>query len=443
VVETSQEKRRVLLRGTINNLSKAFNTKLTKCRDVETNATFRGRTGPLSIPEELKDSVIAVLGLDDRQAAEAHFRIRSAAAAVAGTFTAKDLATLYNFPQGLDGSGQTIGIIELGGGYTTADLQTYFQSVGLPVPSVTSVSVDGGVNTPGSDADGEVELDIEVAGTVAPGAKIAVYFAPNTDQGFIDAITDAVHDAARKPSVISISWGGPEDSWTAQSRTAMDAALQDAATLGVTVTAASGDNGSTDGAGDGKLHVDFPSSSSFALACGGTTVAASGGKITSETVWNETTNNEGATGGGVSTVFALPSYQASAGVPKNPQTSFAGRGVPDVSGNADPSTGYQVVVDGQTIIVGGTSAVAPLWAGLIALLNQKLGTPVGLLQPKLYSLGEAVFRDITTGNNDDSGLGSYSAKAGWDPCTGLGSPNGAALLDALTAAASSSAKAGT
>jgi kumamolisin len=173
-------------------------------------------------------------------------------------------------------------------------------------------------------------------------------------------------------------------------------------------------------------------------------LTAGGGKITSETVWNEIANDEGATGGGVSTVFALPAYQKSAGVPKNPSTSFVGRGVPDVSGDADPSTGYQVVVDGQNIIVGGTSAVAPLWAGLIALLNQKLGAPVGLLQPKLYSFTEGTFRDITTGNNDDSGLGNYSAKTGWDACTGLGSPNGTALLDALTAAASSSsAKAAT
>jgi kumamolisin len=309
---------------------------------------------------------------------------------------------------------------------------------------VTAVSVDGGTNTPGGDADGEVELDIEVVGSIAPGASIAVYFAPNTDQGFIDAITDAVHDSTRKPSVISISWGGPEDSWTAQSRTALDAALQDAAMLGVTVTVAAGDGGSSDSAGDGKLHVDFPCSSSFALACGGTKLQGSGTKITSETVWNETASNEGATGGGVSTVFALPSYQQNAGVPANPETSFAGRGVPDVAGNADPVTGYSVVVDGQTIVVGGTSAVAPLWAGLIALLNQQLGASVGLLQPKLYGFGETVFQDVTSGNNDDSGLGFYSAKAGWDPCTGLGSPNGTALLDALTAASSSSAaKAGT
>ncbi len=438
VVSASLEKRRVVLRGTAKSMSHAFGTKLMTCKSSTTQSTFRGRSGALSIPDELNNIVIAVLGLDNRQAAYAHFRVRSAAASTSGTFTAKDLTTLYNFPSGANGAGQTIGIIELGGGYTTSDLQTYFQGLGLAVPSVTAVSVDGGANTPGSDADGEVELDIEVAGTIANGANIAVYFAPNTDQGFIDAVTDAVHDTTRTPSVVSISWGGPEDSWTAQSRTALDAALQDAATLGVSVTVAAGDNGSTDGAGDGQLHVDFPCSSTFALACGGTTLTASNGKITSETVWNETANNEGAGGGGVSNEFALPSYQQNAGVPPNPETKFVGRGVPDVSGDADPVTGYQVVVDGQSIIVGGTSAVAPLWAGLIALLNQKLGAPVGFLNPKIYALGESVFRDITTGNNDDSGLGFYSAGKGWDPCTGLGSPNGVALLDALIAAASSS-----
>jgi kumamolisin len=329
----------------------------------------------------------------------------------------------------------------LGGGYTTSDLKTYFTGLGLKTqPKVTAISVDGGKNTPGGAADAEVELDVEVIGSIAPGAKIAVYFAPNTDQGFLDAVTDAVHDSVHKPSVVSISWGQSEDDWTAQARTAMNTALQDAATLGVTVTIASGDNGSTDGAGDGALHVDFPASSPFALACGGTTLAGTGSKISSEVVWNETASQEGATGGGVSNAFALPSYQSKVGVPANPETEFVGRGVPDVAGNADPVTGYRVRVDKQNVVVGGTSAVAPLWAALIALINQKLGTPVGFLNPKIYPLGETVFHDITSGNNDDSGLGQYSAKAGWDACTGLGSPNGAALLSALTSA--SSAKAG-
>jgi len=442
VAEASLDKRRVVLRGTAENLSKTFGTSLSNYKNTNTDQIFRGRSGTLQIAEELKDIVIAVLGLDNRRAAYAHF-IKSNASPSAGTFSPPNLAAIYNFPQGLDGTGQTIGIIELGGGYTTADLQTFFSGIGVAVPSVTAVSVDGGTNTPGGDADGEVELDIQVSGAIAPRASIAVYFAPNTDQGFIDAITDAVHDTARKPSVVSISWGGPEDQWAAQSRTALDAALQDAAVLGVTVTVAAGDNGSTDGVTDGKLHVDFPASSTFALACGGTTLTANGNQIASETVWNETASSEGATGGGVSTVFALPSYQQNAGVPANPNTSFVGRGVPDVSGNADPVTGYQVVVDGQNIVVGGTSAVAPLWAGLIALLNQSLGTPVGLLQPKLYALGETGFNDITIGNNDDSNLGFYSAKAGWDACTGLGSPNGAAILAALSNTGSSSSSTAT
>ncbi len=430
VVDSSAPKRRVVLNGTAEAISKAFGTHVA-CYKLNTSGPiYRGRTGTLTIPAELESAVIAVLGIDNRPVAKPHIRIRQRQAA-AVSFTPPQVAALYNFPAGLTGTGQTVAIIELGGGYSTADLQTYFNQLGVQEPSVTAVSVDGGQNSPGSDADGEVMLDIEVVGSIAPGAKIAVYFAPNTDQGFIDAITDAVHDTTRKPSVISISWGGPEDGWTQQSQTAMNAALQDAATLGVTVTVAAGDNGSSDGDTDGKLHVDFPASSPYALACGGTTLSASGSTISSETVWNETANNEGATGGGVSTVFALPSYQSSANVPVQPQTNFVGRGVPDVAGDADPSTGYQVTVSGQSIVVGGTSAVAPLWAALAALLNQQLGTPVGFLNPKLYPLGESVFNDITSGNNDDSNLGYYSAGTGWDACTGLGSPNGTALLNAL------------
>ena len=438
IVERSEAKRRVVVEGTLEALTKAFGAKLA-CYQVDTQGpVFRARTGSLTVPEELHGVVIAVLGLDSRQVAKAHFRKRTATR-VSTSYTPPQVAALYNFPTGVNGTGQTVGIVELGGGYSTTDLQTYFSGLGLNTPSVTAVSVDGGTNSPGSQADGEVMLDIEVIGAIANGAKIAVYFAPNTDQGFIDAITDAVHDTTNKPSVISISWGGPEDSWTPQSRTALDAALQDAAALGVTVTVASGDNGSTDGVGDGKLHVDFPASSAYALACGGTTLNGSGTTISSEVVWNETGNNEGATGGGVSTVFSVPSYQLTAHVPVQPETNFAGRGIPDVAGNADPATGYQVRVDGQNQVIGGTSAVAPLWAALLALVNQQLGSPVGYVNAKLYSAAMAGLRDITTGNNDDGGLGYYSASTGWDPCTGLGTPNGAALLSLLTNSTSAGA----
>jgi kumamolisin len=299
------------------------------------------------------------------------------------------------------------------------------------MPSVSSVSVDHGKNRPTRNPDGpdgEVMLDIEVAASVAPKAKIVVYFSSNTDQGFLDAITKAIHDTVNNPSVISISWGGPESSWTDQSMQQFDQAFQAAAALGITVCVAAGDNGSSDGVSDGAVHVDFPASSPNALACGGTTLNASTSSIDSEVVWNNMPNG-GATGGGVSEEFPLPSYQANAKVPPSKSTGHVGRGLPDVAGDADPNTGYTVRVDGEDTVIGGTSAVAPLWAGLIALLNQSLGHPVGLLNPVLYgTISQAgVFRDITVGTNGD-----YSAGPGWDPCSGWGVADGQKLLQALS-----------
>ena len=251
-----------------------------------------------------------------------------------------------------------------------------------------------------------------------------VYFAPNTDQGFINAVGTAVHDTANNPSVISISWGGPESSWTAQAMSALDAACQSAAALGITITVAAGDNGSSDGATGN--NVDFPASSPHVLACGGTKLIGSGGTITSEVVWNEQASNEGATGGGVSNVFPLPSWQANANVPAS-SVSTGGRGVPDVAGDADPVTGYQVRVDGKSMVIGGTSAVAPLWAGLIALNNQQNGKSAGFLQPQIYAAkASSAFNDIVSGNN-----GAFSAGPGWDACTGLGSPIGVKLIALL------------
>ena len=425
VTERSQARRSVVLSGTAENMQRAFGTTLAYYDSP--HGRYRGRTGPIMIPEELQTLVTAVLGLDNRPVAKPHVRIR--ASQPPGSLTPPQVAKLYNFPTGVNGAGQTIAILELGGGYRTSDLKTYFNSLGIPAPTVTSVSVDQGVNQPGVDtnADGEVMLDIEVAGAVAPGARIVVYFAPNTDQGFHDAITTAVQDTVNKPSVLSISWGGSEDSWIQQSRDAMLEAVTDAAAVGVTVTAAAGDDGATDGASDNQLHVDLPACLPPVLACGGTRLNASNGVLTSEVVWNELANQEGATGGGVSKLFALPSYQTSAGVPLQPETNFAGRGVPDVAGDADPVTGYKVRVDGKNQVIGGTSAVAPLWAGLTALINQQLGRPLGFLQPALYQIGSVAFRDIISGNN-----GHYSAGPNWDACTGLGSPDGTALVQALT-----------
>jgi kumamolisin len=277
-------------------------------------------------------------------------------------------------------------------------------------------------------------LDIEVSGAVAPGARIVVYFAPNTDAGFVDAIAQAIHDAKYKPSVISISWGSAEINWTAQAMAALDAACQSAAALGVTITVAAGDNGSSDGVNDGKNHVDFPASSPHVLACGGTNLQGSGSSISAEVVWNAQSQGGGATGGGVSDVFPLPSWQAGANVPQ-PGVSTGGRGVPDVAGDADPATGYVIRVDGQTMVIGGTSAVAPLWAGLIAVANQQNGTSAGFIQPALYAArNKTAFRDTISGDN-----GSFKAGPGWDACTGLGSPITPRVISAIKPGASGAA----
>ena len=338
------------------------------------------------------------------------------------------MGVLYNFPTTHGrGQGECIALIELGGGYRASDVAAAFAAMGISPPTVTAVPVSGGSNDPGRDqgADGEVGLDIQVAGGIAPRARIAVYFAPNTDQGFVDAISAAVHDTVNAPSVLSISWGSAESQWTGQAIASMGSAFSDAATFRVTVCAASGDSLATDGVTDGQAHVDFPASSPLVVGCGGTRIAASKDKISGETVWN---SDGGGTGGGVSALFALPPYQLTAKVPVSVSTAKAGRGVPDVASDADPNSGYRVVVDGITQIIGGTSASAPLWAGLFALLNEAHGA-VGQPHKVLYAHPSA-FRDIRKGDNRSGNVG-YSAGLGWDACTGLGSPDGTALLSAF------------
>lgn len=415
-------RRTIYLTGTESQMEEAFGVKLQ--HQTFHGLNFRTRSGPVYLPEGLSGLVEAVLGLDNRPQAKPHFRKKKSTNV---SYTPVQVAELYGFPSSGGAAGQTIGIIELGGGFRTADLSAYFSSIQVAEPTVTAVSVDGGKNTPGNanGADGEVMLDIEVSGAVAPGAAIAVYFTPNTSQGFVDAISSAVHDTTNKPSVISISWGSAESTWTSQTMTALDEACQAAAALGVTITVAAGDDGSSDGVSGGGNNVDFPASSPHVLGCGGTKLTGSGTKITSEVVWNEESSNEGATGGGVSTFFALPTWQSSANVPA-PAGTAGGRGVPDVAGDADPNTGYTIRVDGETTVIGGTSAVAPLWAGLIALANAANNSQAGFVNPTLYAAEDTAFHDITSGNN-----GAFSAGPGWDACTGLGSPIGAAVVAAI------------
>jgi len=456
VEATSPSRRTVRVTGTLRDLSNAFHVKLSNYRS-STGTTYRAYTGSVSVPSDLSDIVQGVFGLDTTPQSTFHLRKGRAAgqpqaggAAATSLYTPVDVANLYNFPTGLNGQGQCVGILEFGGGYRKSDLDEYFtDTLGLSPPNVVPVSVAGALNSPsyippnGNTPDIEVMLDIEVLGSIAPEAQIVVYFAPNTMDGWLRAVNTAIHDSFHNPSVISISWGGPEDTWSRQALRAMNFEFAAAALMGITVCVAAGDNGYTDGVPGTAAHVDFPGSSPYVLDCGGTSLQSSDGTISAETVWNDGpnyTNPTSATGGGVSAFFPVPSYQSSSNVPPSVNSNHTGRGVPDVAGDADPNTGYRIRVDGKNLWelnppiggpVGGTSAVAPLWAGLITLINQKLGKPLGYINPVLYKLynqgvAKGGFNQIISGNN-----GAYQAGPGWNPCTGLGSPNGTTLSDVL------------
>jgi kumamolisin len=410
---------------------------------------YRTHQGAPQIPSEYADLIDNVLGLDTRPQANPRFRpLRSPGFHTSSSepaYSPDKVAALYNFPTDLTGHGQTIALLEFGGGFRRRDLRAYFHQLGLVMPEVSAVSVGAAANAPENNPDGpdgEVMLDIEVAGAVAPGSHLAVYFAANTSRGFLRGINAAVHDELRRPSILSISWGGPEATWTAADMRSIDRALEAAAAIGVSVFVAAGDSGSSDGMAGGLAHVDFPASSPLSTACGGTRlVFDEAGALVDEVVWND--GDQGGTGGGVSDVYSPPPVYQTGPVIRIPASvnpgGQTGRGVPDVSGNADPVTGYKVRVDGVDTVVGGTSAVAPLWAALFARINEGCGAPVGFANTLLYSVVAATpgaLRDITEGDNDlDGSIGGYPAGAGWDPCSGLGTPaDGAKILQAVKAA---------
>ena len=413
--------RQIELTGRAGDIQKAFKTQLhwyVKKGFIGNVPRYHAHTGELTSPFNF---ITGILGLNGIPIADPYIRLprKVTAKFMAAPLTPPQLAKLYNFPTGLDGTGQSIALIELGGGYNQSDLDAYFSNLGIPgTPNVVSIGVDGAQNNPAdtSGANSEVVLDIEIAAAIAPKATICVYFAPNTDKGFYDAINAAINDKIYAPSIISISWGGPEKSWSASSLQSFNALFQSAAKRGITILAAAGDNLASDGI-SGK-NVDFPSSSPYVLACGGTELYFNGTQITSEIVWNE---GDSGTGGGISTVFPLPDYQKNITSLKSKEH----RGIPDVSGDADPNTGYIIHIDGADNVVGGTSAVAPLWAGLLALVNQYGGKSVGDIHAQIYS-HPTVCRDITSGNNK-----GFSAGKAWDACSGWGSPDGTAILQLL------------
>ena len=428
VMESSPERRTVQLSGTVEQLNRAFAVELNEYRYAD--GVYRSREGQVHVPHHLDGIVERVSGLTDRPLARPCLRANAAARA---GFSATRIAELYTFPTSSAGAGVCIGIIELGGGYSPQDLSTFFADAGVSAPTVVPVAVDGVGNRFGDPdgADVEVELDIEIAGAVAPEAKMAVYFAPNTEQGFIDAVHAAVFDTTNQPSVLSISWGSAEEHWTRAGLDGMNAAFQAAAAAGVTVLAAAGDDGSNDNVDDGQAHCDYPASDPFVLACGGTTLHVDAeGQLTDQTVWHDPQG--GATGGGISARFPAQPWQAASRVPSRAGSGRAGRGVPDIAADADPATGYDIVSHGRHTVIGGTSAVSPLYAGLLALIISKTGIPLGYLNPYLYGLaGSKVLVDVRSGDNAVAPAPGYPSGPGWDACTGLGGLNGAALLAAV------------
>ncbi len=430
VFHISYARRSVILRGTAKNFMKAFGVKLNYYTSKD-GITFRGRSGAILIPKELAGIVQGVFGLDDRPQASKHIRTvkkKAKNASKLRAFNPDELCKIYNFPAG-DGHGQTIGILQFGGGHVLKDLRHYFKTRKINPPQVKSVSVGSGHNNPYTSADDEEMMDIEIAQCAAPKAQIVLYYAPNTSKGWIDAITQAIHDKENKPSVISISWGMAEKNWSTQLKTSFNEACKAAALLGVTICAASGDNGADDDEDDEKAHVDFPSSCPYILCCGGTRLLVDKkNNIVEETVWN--VDDDSATGGGISDFFPLPAYQKNIPVPLSQNKSrFNGRGMPDVSAVADPYTGYRFYLHSRFRTTGGTSAVSPLMAGLVARINQikKKKTGIGFIHPKIYNTPQ-VFRDITNGNNiNRKSKKGFSATTGWDACTGLGVPDGKKL----------------
>jgi kumamolisin len=345
------------------------------------------------------------------------------------------IAERYRFPRELSGEGECIGILAFGGAISPSDLNRYFQQQNRTRSEIRFQNASP-TNRPNlnSEYDTEIALDIQLASTLAPGAQIVVYFASNDEPGWVDALNRAIHDDENRPSVLSISWGATEDVWSDDAIQTVTHLLRHAADLGITICAASGDDGCAKDL-DGNSRVTFPASSPYVLACGGTSIADH-----REVVWN--VRNKSASGGGISDRIARPDWQPplstvlAPGFPCRRNPAFDGRQIPDVSGLASP---YNVYVGGRYQNgAGGTSAAAPLWSALIARLNQGLRSrgfrPVGHFPPVLYrdQSVQKTFCDVTSGHNDPFGRNGYEARLGWDPCTGWGTPNGNSLLRELS-----------
>jgi kumamolisin len=450
--EASAAARSVRFSGNAASMEKAFLVQLFNYAHPDGN--YRGRVGHVNVPAEVKDVVQGVFGLDNRRVARRRRQpsrdagdARATSKVPASWYIPSQLASHYSFPAG-DGAGQTVGLLEFGGGYFAKDLEHFCALAGVGVPAVLPVSTDGTPTNAHDGDEGEVMLDIEIVSGLCPKSSLVVYFAQFTEQGWITILDAVMQDAKNDPGVISCSWGLAEDTdvWTQQAQTQVNEALQEAAHLGITVCVAAGDDGSSDAVTDGKAHCDFPGSSPYVLSVGGTTIPAKGG-AGPDIVWKEgdglRADNGGATGGGVSAVFPRPSWQSGVTIRSVDPGSIVGRCVPDLAANADwNASPYLLVVDGKPQGNGGTSAATPLCAALVTLINAQRGAGkrIGYLTPLLYqaaggralgTLGAGACTDVVSGDNNTDKIGGYQAGPGYDAVSGWGTPNGTKLLAAL------------
>lgn len=499
--------------GSVGAMARAFDTKLSMYKHARTGTEFRCPEADIKIPKALESVITGVFGLNDmpvvvrhatrpvrtlghRQAANVDPKHR-----FPGSFYPHEVAKLYDFPP-TRGAGQRVAVLEFGGGFDPAVLADYFtNTIGLPTsPTVNAIPVLGKTMDVQDPATGEVYLDIEIIGAMAPQARIDVYFAPWSGEGYLNAIEQAIHNDDY--AAVSISYGLDEDlrgtasfpGWPLLNQN-LDEAFRDATAVGIPVFVSTGDQGSSSLRGllpDGQTeitvfsktaHAGYPATSPYATAVGGTMLYVENGAV-KEVVWNELGDVQqgqfygqsgkpqegrfylgGATGGGVSDRYkTVPSYQSNAGI--KPQSandaSATGRAVPDVAGNAGSTTGYLVSQPPGSQFpiapVGGTSASAPMWAALMACVRESLDktfngkVPVFFFNDFVYAEGKTgAFRDIVggrefsvdaqgflqpgpfiaTGNNRSTQANGYQASAGYDLCTGWGSPNGVQLLKQL------------
>ena len=432
VLEVDYRRRCITLRGKASDAERAFSTKLLRSADAEAQHYPARRP---KVPNALAHLVHGFVGLDTRPPSAGRMRAHVDGADGKGLLPS-EMAKLYGITTVGRGAGQCIAIVAPAGGYRHDDVAAACQTMNIPMPQIIDITVGGGGNRPGVNrqADEEVALDIQVVAGIAPEARIAVYFTEISERGLVAGISEAVHGTRAQPNVIVVTWGEPEVFWPPEARASLDAVLQDAVRLGITVVATAGDSLATERMNDGRVHVNYPGSSPYVLCCGGTqiTLDANGTAIVGEVVWNEGLRG---TGGGISEKYAVPAFQANANVPGSRNDGKRGRGLPDVAAAAGKRNGYRVMLGNDDIVASGTSAVAPLWGAFIALVNEQRGQALGFINTRLYAVPD-LLKVITSGDNFEEGTDlGYAARDGWSACTGLGSPKGAAIIAAFTAVA--------